>query len=348
MKIIIVSDAWLPQVNGVVRTYENTVKELIAIGHQVLVIGPDRFSTIPCPGYKSIRLSLWPGKRLPRLIEEFGPDTIHIATEGPLGHAARSYCISHSLDFTSSFHTQFPEYVRLRIPVPIKWSYACLRRYHARARRTLVPTQSQKNCLLERGFNNIEVWGRGVDTAIFRPGADIFADLPKPVFLNAGRVAVEKNIEAFLDMELPGSKVVVGDGPDLVMLKQKYPDVLFPGFRFGEDLANHIASADVFVFPSLTDTFGIVLLEAMACGVPVAAYPVTGPIDVVKNGVSGILDMDLHKAALDALALDPDDCIAYARAHTWQACTRTFLKHLVPVNRSVQAVAVNTLNGLIR
>jgi len=348
MKILIVSDAWLPQVNGVVRTYENTSRELVAMGHQVVVIGPGSFSTISCPGYKSIRIALWPGRRLAKLIEDFAPDTIHIATEGPLGHAARAYCLRHALEFTSSFHTQFPEYIRMRIPVPVKWTYRYLRHYHHNAVRTLVPTPSQKTRLIERGFNNIAIWGRGVDTGIFKPGADIFAGLRKPVFVNVGRVAVEKNIKVFLDMDLPGSKVVIGDGPDLEQLKQKYPHVLFTGYKFGHELASHVASADVFVFPSLTDTFGIVLLEAMACGVPVAAYPVTGPIDVVKNGVTGILDTDLQKAALAALALEPDDCVAYAQAHTWHACTRTFLHHLVPVNSKAQAVSTNTLNSLIR
>jgi len=348
MKILIVSDAWLPQINGVVRTYENTSRELVAMGHQVLVIGPDKFRTIPCPGYTSIRLALWPGQGLTNLIEAFEPDTIHIATEGPLGLAARSYCLKRELAFTSSFHTQFPEYVRMRLPVPVKWSYAWLRRFHSTAWRTLVPTPSQKHHLLNFGFDKIEIWGRGVNTGIFKPGADIFADLPRPVFLNAGRVAAEKNIKAFLDLDLPGSKVVVGDGPDLEKLKQGYPQVLFTGYKFGDELAAHIASADVFVFPSLTDTFGIVLLEAMACGVPVAAYPVTGPVDVVLNGLTGILDTDLHKAALAALDLDSDDCVAYAQAHTWQACTRIFLQHLVPIKRKAQAVSAVTLNGLIR
>jgi len=348
MKILIVSDAWLPQVNGVVRTYENTSRELVGLGHQVLVIGPDKFRTIPCPGYTSIRLAMWPGQRLVNLIEDFAPDTIHIATEGPLGLAARSYCVNRKLAFTSSFHTRFPEYVRMRVPIPVKWSYALLRRFHSRAWRTLVPTQSQKNHLLNFGFDNIEIWGRGVNTKVFKPGADLFADLPRPIFLNAGRVAAEKNIKAFLDLDLPGSKVVVGDGPDLDKLKQSYPQVFFTGYKFGDELAAHIASADVFVFPSLTDTFGIVLLEAMACGVPVAAYPVTGPVDVVLNGVTGILDTDLRKAALAALVLDSEDCVAYAQAHTWQACTRIFLQHLVPTKSKVQIVSAVTLNGLNR
>lgn len=330
MRILIVTDAWHPQVNGVVRTYENTVRELQRNGNQVSLITPDRFRTVPCPSYPSIRLAVLPGWTLARMIEQVEPDAIHIATEGPLGHAARSWCLKHHISFTTSFHTQFPEYLNLRVPVPVDWSYSYLRRFHQSARYTFVPTPSQRTRLLERGFNNIVIWDRGVDTDIFRPGADLLNDLPGPIFLTAGRVAIEKNIRAFLDMKLPGSKVVVGDGPDLQRLQQQYPAVLFTGFRFGEDLAQLIASADVFVFPSLTDTFGIVLLEAMACGVPVAAFPVTGPIDVVQHGKTGILDSDLQKAALGALELDPALCLQYAREHSWKACTEKFYRNLVP------------------
>lgn len=333
MKILIVTDAWHPQVNGVVRTYENTVKELKRKGHDVQLITPDKFRTIPCPTYPSIQLALFPANKLAKLIREFKPDAIHIATEGPLGHSARSFCLKNSMAFTTSFHTQFPEYVRLRAPIPVSWTYAYLRHFHQPAKHTFVPTLSQKAKLVERGFTNIVIWGRGVDTETFKPGADIFKELPRPVFLNSGRVALEKNIRLFLDLKLPGSKVVVGDGPDLPYLKQLYPQVLFTGFKFGDELARHVASADVFVFPSTTDTFGIVLLEAMACGVPVAALPVTGPIDVVQHGITGMLDNDLEQAALAALVeIHPENCLAYARTQTWEACTDIFASNLVDVN----------------
>jgi glycosyltransferase involved in cell wall biosynthesis len=312
------------------------------MGHEVRLVTPEGFLTVPCPSYPSIRLALFPVRKLSGLINEFAPHAIHIATEGPLGHAAKVYCRKRSLNFTTSFHTQFPEYIRLRAPVPVDWSYAYLRQFHRSAKRTLVPTQSQKERLVQRGFSNVEVWGRGVDTEIFRPGADLFSDLPGPVFLNMGRVAVEKNITVFLEMELPGSKVVVGDGPDLLELKRKYPQVVFTGFKFGEELARHLASADVFVFPSLTDTFGIVLLESMACGVPVAAYPVTGPRDVVLNGITGILDDDLRNAALAALQLDPASCLEYARSHSWRKCTEVFFSYLVNAGKGDSgAILVN-------
>jgi len=336
MRILIVTDAWHPQVNGVVRTYENTVKELIRMGHDVFMVTPDMFMSVPCPSYPSIRLALMPARKLRQMVSKISPEAIHIATEGPLGHAARSFCIRNNLAFTTSFHTQFPEYLRMRVPVPVDWSYKYLRNFHRPARHTFVPTTSQKDRLVERGFSNIVIWGRGVDTEIFRPGVavpDLIATLPRPVFLNAGRVAVEKNIKVFLDMKLPGSKVVVGDGPDLPQLRQQYPEVMFTGFMFGEQLASHIAAADVFVFPSLTDTFGIVLLEAMACGIPVAAFPVTGPIDVVQSGRTGMLDNDLQQAALAALGLDSGPCLEYARSHSWRDCTEIFYGNLVTANR---------------
>ena len=331
MKIAIVTDAWRPQVNGVVRTYENTVIQLNKLGHEVRVLNHEHHRTVPCPSYPSIRLAILPKRRLAAQLTAFGPDAIHIATEGPLGHAARSWCLQNGLPFTTSFHTQFPEYIRLRAPVPVAWSYAYLRRFHRPARRILVPTPSQRRRLLDRGFHNVEVWSRGVDMALFKPRDKTFLELPRPLFMYMGRVAVEKNIEAFLEPELPGSKVVVGDGPDLDKLRKKYRDVRFTGFRFGEELAQHLAAADVFVFPSLTDTFGIVMLEAMACGVPVAAYPVTGPVDVVENGVTGVLDNDLRKAALAALELNPRDCIDFARSHSWLRCSELFASRLAPI-----------------
>lgn len=339
MKIAIATDAWQPQVNGVVRTYENTVRELIELGHEVLLLTPENHRTIPCPTYPSIRMALFPGRSLARQLDEFRPDAIHVSTEGTIGHAARAYCRRRSLPFTSSLHTQFPEYVRMRIPIPVGWTYAYLRRFHGAACRTLVPTPSQCRRLVERGFENVVVWSRGVDTSVFKPnGNDFppveFIELPRPIFIYMGRIAVEKNIEAFLDLELPGSKIVVGDGPDLPRLRHRYPDVTFTGYKFGAELAAYLAAANVFVFPSKTDTYGMVILEAMACGLPVAAYPVTGPVDVVEDGRTGVLHEDLKTAALAALELDPAECIEYARKNSWRRCAESFAANLQPTIQS--------------
>ena len=329
MKIIIVTDAWEPQVNGVVRTLKQTRKCLEHMGHQVELITPGNFTTIPCPSYPSIRLAVLPGRRVKTLLSKYKPNAVHIATEGPLGMAARRWCLRNKVSFTTSYHTQFPEYLRLRAPIPLGWTYAWLRRFHGKAEHTLVPTRSQQQRLLERGFDHVEIWGRGVDTDIFTPDNPKPLDLPGPILLNMGRVAIEKNIEAFLDLDLPGSKVVVGDGPDREHLQKKYPDVLFTGAKFGKELASYVAAADVFVFPSKTDTFGLVLLEAMACGVPIAAYPVTGPADVVEDGITGSLNKDLDKAVIEAQSLDPQACITYAHNNSWQACSRVFAGFMV-------------------
>lgn len=329
MKIVIVTDAWEPQVNGVVRTLKQTRKYLEQLGHEVLFITPQQFRTIPCPSYPSIPLALFPGRRVRQLLSEYKANAIHIATEGPLGMSARRWCIKNKVQFTTSYHTQFPEYLRLRAPIPLSWTYAWLRRFHGKAVRTLVPTRSQQQRLIERGFKHVEVWGRGVDTDIFTPENPKQFDLPGPVLVNMGRVAVEKNIEAFLQLKVAGSKVVIGDGPDLDTLRQRYPDVLFTGARFGKELASYVAAADVFVFPSKTDTFGLVLLEAMACGVPIAAYPVTGPADVVQDGVTGCLSEDLDEAVSKALHIDPRNCIDYAKQNSWLACTEVFAGFMV-------------------
>ncbi|MDF1588851.1 MAG: glycosyltransferase family 1 protein [Gammaproteobacteria bacterium] len=325
MKIVIVTDAWQPQVNGVVETLKKTRDHLIASGNEVLMLTPEGHRTIPCPSYPSIPLALFPAKKIAHALTHFKPDAIHIATEGPLGMAARRWCLRHKVKFTTSYHTQFPEYLRLRLPIPLSWSYAWFRRFHNKAVHTLVPTESQKQRLEQHGFTNVCVWGRGVDTDIFSPDSPQQLDVARPISLNMGRVAIEKNIESYLELDLPGTKVVVGDGPDLDMLKQRYPDAIFTGAKFGKELASWVAAADVFVFPSKTDTFGLVLLEAMACGVPVAAYPVTGPIDVIQHGVTGFLDKDLKTAVLNALELKPIDCINVAKQHSWEACTFIFL-----------------------
>jgi glycosyltransferase involved in cell wall biosynthesis len=328
MKIIIATDAWKPQINGVVTTLEKTGEELTALGNDVKYITPEGFETFPCPSYPSIRLAIRPKNKVASILDEFAPDVIHIATEGPIGQAVRAYCVKNNLQFTSSYHTQFPEYVRLRAPIPVSWTYAFLRRFHNKAKRTMVPTASQQQRLLENKFSNVVVWSRGVDTTLFHPRDKNFIKATRPISMYMGRVAVEKNIEAFLDLELPGTKFIIGDGPDLEALKKKYPVVMFTGFKQGEELARYLAAADVFVFPSLTDTFGLVMLEAMASGVPVAAFPVTGPIDVIIQGETGIFDNDLKKAVLKALELKPDDCVAYARNNSWRNCAETFFNYL--------------------
>jgi glycosyltransferase involved in cell wall biosynthesis len=330
VRIVIVTDAWTPQVNGVVTTLTATRACLEARGHQVLMVTPQDFLTVPCPTYPSIRLAVMPSWSISRMLEDFRPQAIHIATEGPLGHAARHWCVRRGLPFTTSFHTQFPEYIRARFPFPRRWTYAILRRFHGSAVRTMVATPSQRDRLIEQGFNNLVLWSRGVDVSLFRPGEKSFIEGQRPVAMYMGRVAVEKNIEAFLALDLPGSKVVVGDGPDLERLRAAWPGVRFTGQKRGDELARWVAAADVFVFPSLTDTFGLVLLEAMACGVPVAAYPVTGPIDVVEHGVTGALDEDLGRAVRLALTLDPAACIAAAASRSWEACTAAFEGHLAP------------------
>lgn len=331
MRIAIVTDAWQPQVNGVVRTYQQTVRELEAIGHEVLVLSPQGMPSMPCPSYPEIPIALFPGRAVARALDAFAPHAVHVATEGPVGCAGRRWCVRRRQPFTSSFHTQFPEYIRARVPVPVDWTYAWVRRFHRAAVRTLVPTPSQIARLCQRDFANLHVWSRGVDTAVFRPDDAVDLGLPRPVCVYMGRVAVEKNIEAFLALDLPGSKLVIGDGPQRAKLAAAFPHALFVGMKQGRDLARHVAGGDVFVFPSLTDTFGMVLLEAMACGLPVAAFPVTGPIDVVQPGRTGVLDRDLRQAVLRALALDPAPCVAYARSRSWRAATDTFLSLLAPV-----------------
>ena len=339
MKLAIVTDAWEPQVNGVVTTLGRTRRELERLGHDVTVIAPPDFRTIPCPTYREIRLALLPGRKLAALIDRFEPDAIHVATEGPLGIAARRLCVRNGLSFTASYHTQFPQYVRKRAPIPENWSYAFLRHHHRHARRTLVATEHQRRDLVAHGFSNVVIWSRGVDAELFQPCGRGALAVPRPIWMYAGRVAVEKNLDAFLSLDLPGTKVVVGDGPDRVELARRYPSALFPGYRFGAELAAHLSAADVFVFPSRTDTFGLVMLEAMACGTPVAAFPVTGPIDVVTPGVNGALNDDLGVAAYEALKLDREACRRSALTRTWARASSQFLSHLVRANDGVDLVA---------
>ncbi|MEA3150859.1 MAG: hypothetical protein QOD56_1798 [Gammaproteobacteria bacterium] len=329
MRIMIVTDAWAPQTNGVVRTLAQTADWLGRFGHEVRMLTPQDFRSIACPTYPEIRLSLLPRKAVLSSIAAFSPHALHIATEGPLGLAARRYCLKHQLRFTTSYHTQFPQYLRARFPIPIAASYWLLHKFHCAAARCMVSTLSLRHDLAARGFENLASWRRGVDTELFKPGAKDFLSLPRPIAAYVGRVAVEKNIEAFLRMPWAGSKIVIGDGPERVRLEAQYPATLFTGFRFGHDLAAHLAAADVMVFPSRTDTFGLVNLEAMACGVPVAAYPVTGPIDVIDDGVTGALDEDLAAAARRALTLDPHKCREHALRFGWDASAREFESNLV-------------------
>jgi 1,2-diacylglycerol 3-alpha-glucosyltransferase/glucuronosyltransferase len=329
MRIMIVTDAWFPQTNGVVRTLSQTAEWLRRFGHEVRMLTPQDFRSIACPTYPEIRLSLLPRKNVACSIAEFSPQALHIATEGPLGLAARRYCKRHQMRFTTSYHTQFPQYLRARFPIPIGFSYWALHRFHGAAVRCMVSTQSMRNELQSRGFKNLATWQRGVDTEVFKPYLKDFLDMPRPIAAYVGRVAVEKNIDAFLSMPWEGSKIVVGDGPERARLQAQHPDAVFTGFKFGADLAKHLAAADIMVFPSLTDTFGLVNLEAMACGVPVAAYPVSGPIDVIEDGVTGALDNDLGVAARRALTLDPKACRAHALRRGWDASSREFEGNLV-------------------
>ena len=332
MRIALVSDAWRPQLNGVVRTLTKTTTELQALGHEVHPITPEPYPTIACPTYPEIRLALVSGRRIADAIEATAPDAIHISTEGPLGIAARRYCLRRSLAFTTAYHTRFPEYIWARFGVPLRLTYALLRRFHGAGQALMVATPAVERELARRGFRNLKRWSRGVDADLFTPERrGQWSDLPRPIFLTVGRLAVEKNVAAFLDLDLPGSKVVVGEGPQLAEMRRRYPKVHFVGKREGVDLARCYAAADVFVFPSRTDTFGLVLLEALAAGVPVAAYPVAGPIDVIGDAPVGRLDHDLRRAALQCLEIPRKACRDYALKFSWRASAEQFLRNLVPI-----------------
>ncbi len=327
MRILIATDAWHPQVNGVVRTLTSLRDAAARQGVTIDFLSPEGFRTFPLPTYRQLRLALPRSREIARRIEMARPDAIHIATEGPIGFAVRSYCLRRNLPFTTSYTTQFPEYISARAPIPESLSYAVLRRFHARAAATMVSTASLTMTLRRRGFTNLVMWTRGVDTELFAPERALPLDLPRPVFATAGRVAVEKNLDAFLSLDLPGSKVVIGEGPQEEELRRKYPAVKFLGLQKGPALAGYIAAADVFVFPSLTDTFGVVQLEALACGVPVAAYPVTGPIDVIGGHPVGALDADLRAACMAALGVSRQACREFALGRTWDGSARQFIGH---------------------
>jgi glycosyltransferase involved in cell wall biosynthesis len=333
MKVVIVTDAWTPQINGVVTTLGKIGKGLEALGHEVLFVTPQQFRSVPCPTYPEIKLSLFPAAGVNRLMREFSPDAIHIATEGPLGIAARRYCLARSLPFTTSFHTRFAEYVHARVRIPVDWTYQWLRRFHAPSRAVMVPTPAVRQELQSRGFTNTVHWTRGVDTETFCPGERSALGNNRPIFLYVGRVAIEKNIEAFLDLDLPGEKWVVGEGPMRARLERKYRGTRFEGVKTPAELATYYRAADVCVFPSLTDTFGLVMLEALACGTPVAAFPVHGPIDVIGDSGAGALNQNLGKACIDALNIDRAYARAYAERFSWSQSIAQFEQNLSPFTR---------------
>jgi glycosyltransferase involved in cell wall biosynthesis len=333
MRILVATDAWAPQVNGVVVTLRNTIAWLQRWGHEVHVVSPQGFRTFPMPTYPEIPLAILPRNKVARRIREFEPDAVHIATEGPIGAAARSHCMAHGIAFTTAYHTCFPEYVQPRFGIPLSWTYSWLRSFHGPSAAVLVSTDAIRSLLEQRGFTNVANWSRGVDLDVFCPGPDRFTEYPRPVFTYVGRVAVEKDIPAFLSLELPGTKLVVGDGPERVKLERRFPEAVFVGRVSGDKLAGYYQRSDVFVFPSRTDTFGLVLLEAMACGTPVAALPVRGPIDVVKDPAAGILNQDLRAAALAALELDRSAVRRYASQYSWERSSLQFLNCLVPARQ---------------
>lgn len=334
MRILIATDAWHPQVNGVVRTLTSLARAAATLGAEIEFLTPDGFPSVAVPTYQSLRVALPNRREIARRIEEAVPDAIHIATEGPIGWWVRGYCRRHKLAFTTSYTTRFPEYISVRTGIPAGLGYAVLRYFHGAAATTMVATPSLRQELAGRGFANLGSWTRGVDTALFNPDDPAKLDLPRPIFMTVGRVAVEKNLEAFLSLDLPGSKVIVGDGPQRAVLERRFPNAKFLGEKTGKDLTSHVAAADVFVFPSLTDTFGVVQLESLACGTPVAAFPVTGPLDVIADHPIGALDRDLRSACLRALTMSRETCRAFALKHSWENCARQFIGNLAALHPS--------------
>jgi glycosyltransferase involved in cell wall biosynthesis len=325
MKILVATDAWEPQINGVVRTLKSIAAASAKLGVSVDFLTPAGFPSLPMPTYPSLRLALPRPSVIAARIRQANPDAIHVATEGPIGALVRRYCIKNGRPFTTSYTTRFPEYVSARAPIPESWTYAALRRFHAAADFTMVSTPTLMRDLTEQGFKRLRMWTRGVDTVLFDPQRAVALDLPRPIFMCMGRVAVEKNLDAFLSLDLPGSKVVLGDGPQRAELEAKYPDAHFLGAMSGATLAGNLAAADVFVFPSKTDTFGLVQLEALSCGVPVAAFPCMGPKDVIQSPFVGVLDEDLRAACLSATRLKKADCRAFALEHSWERSALQFI-----------------------
>jgi glycosyltransferase involved in cell wall biosynthesis len=333
MHILVATDAWHPQVNGVVRTLTMMADAAERLGVEVSFVTPQSFRTFGLPSYRDLRVALPTPGKIARLIEDARPDSIHIATEGPIGLLARRYCRKHQLPFTTSFHTRFPEYISARLPIPESWIWAALRAFHRPSQAVMAATPALATELRTRGFRNVVLWPRGVDARLFHPRTSDLG-LPRPIFLCVGRVAVEKNLEAFLELDLPGTKLVVGDGPARASLQRRYPDAVFLGSRQGEALAEAYAASDVFVFPSKTDTFGLVLLEALASGLPVAAFPVTGPRDVIGNAPVGALNDDLRVACLSALQISPKACLEFAAGYTWEASARVFVENITNIRNA--------------
>jgi glycosyltransferase involved in cell wall biosynthesis len=334
MRILIVTDAWPPQINGVVRTLQTLGRELTSRGHDVHYFTPEGRRVIRVPSYNEIELSLVSARTIGREIDRLQPDAIHIATEGPLGWAARRACLRRKLPFTTSFHTRFAEYAEARIPLPGtgKFFWSILRNFHKHSQAIMTPSLTITRLLESKGFNNVKTWTRGVDHTTFKPMSRDYFDLPRPLMVVSGRVIIDKNIEAFLRLDLPGTKIVIGDGPDRKMMEQKFPDAVFTGFLRDQTYAHALSSADCFVFPSLTDTFGLVMVEAMACGTPVAAFNVASPIDVVNHGQTGVLHQDLGIAITEALALDRNNVQAGAKEFTWQKTASMFESWLVRID----------------
>ena len=345
MRILIATDAWHPQVNGVVRTLTSLARSAAALGAEIEFLTPDGFPSMGVPTYPGLRVALPNRREIAGRIEAASPDAIHIATEGPIGWAARAYCRRRNLAFTTSYTTRFPEYIAVRSIIPLSMSYAVLRHFHAAAAMTMVAATSLRQELGRRGFRKLGTWTRGVDTGLFTPDGPIELDLPRPVFMTMGRVAVEKNLEAFLALELPGSKVVIGDGPQRTELERRYPKVKFLGEKTGKDLPRHLAAADVFVFPSLTDTFGVVQLEALACGTPVAAFPVTGPLDVIADHPVGALDGNLRSACIRALGMSRQACRNFALERSWENSARQFIGNLSALQPSRRPRPASRVTG---
>ena len=331
MKIAVVTDAWSPQINGVVTTLVDLRQRLLALGHEVVVVEPSAFRCLRCPGYPEIELAWRPGNAVARMLDDAAPDAIHIATEGPLGLAARSHCRRHGLAFTTAFHSRFPEFLTAAFGIPSRWGYAAMRRFHAPSAGVMVPSSGTSEILRRHGFANLRAWSHGIDLALFRPTGGPGSDLPRPVFLYVGRVSPEKNLDAFLRLDLPGSKVVCGGGPLLAHYRRLYPAVRWRGPMPRHSLVQVYGSADVFVYPSRTDTFGLVMLEAMACGTPVAAYPVAGPLDVAGDSDGGVLDADLGRAAVRALEVPRTRARVRAEHFDWDDVARRFVAHLAPI-----------------
>lgn len=346
MKIALITDAWQPQVNGVVTTLVELVRALGAAGHEVHVIHPGQFRTRPCPGYAGIDLAVRPARQMAQQLDALQPQAVHIATEGPLGWAARAHCRKRGWRFTTAFHTKFPEILYAALKVPLSWGYALFRHFHKPSAGVMVPTHGVLRMLEKRGFRNLRTWTHGVDTTLFQMHEqpqvyEPMGVLPRPVALFVGRVSYEKNIEAFLQLDFPGTKVVCGVGPLEAQLRERFPGVRWLGLLPRDELARVYAAADLFVFPSRSETFGLVMLEAMATGTPVAAYPVDGPLEVLgqPDCLGGALNEDLQQACFATLAVPRHEARTRALQFSWAEATRLFTSHLVPVSQGCHEVA---------